>query len=60
MVIIYFETRAHAEVMGVLNTDELYGDVHASFEAYAKKNGGWITESVVDNDLTKVLESTEA
>ena len=60
MVVIYFETRAHAEVLGVLNTDALYGDVHASFEAYARKNGGWITESVVDNDFTKILESMEA
>jgi len=45
-VTVYFETNCHAEVIAKFVDDEVYGVAAPALEAWAKANGGIITETI--------------
>ena len=49
MFIVYFETSVHAEIIGVMNQD-VYDDIYPVLDEWAKKNRGFITESLCEPD----------
>lgn len=49
MFIVYFETSVHAEIIGVMSQD-VYDAVYPAIDKWAKKNRGFITESLCDDD----------
>lgn len=49
MFIVYFETKVHAEIIGLVNPD-VYDDIYPALEKWAEKNGGSITETLCDAD----------
>lgn len=47
-VTVYFETKGHAEVIAKFVDDEVYGVAAPALEAWAKANGGIITETITE------------
>ena len=54
MVKVYFESRFHAELVAIFDTEELYDLCFPSLEKEAKKHRMIVTESIEDGNIKEV------
>ena len=57
MIIVYFESSSHAEVVAVFDTETTYYKCLPALEKQAKASGMVVTESVVDELTIEELYS---
>ena len=54
MVKVYFESKFHAELVAIFDTEELYDLCFPSLEKEAKKHRMIVTESIEDENIKEV------
>ena len=54
MIKVYFESKFHAELVAIFDTEELYDLCFPSLEKEAKKHRMIVTESIEDENIKEV------
>jgi hypothetical protein len=57
MVVVYFESQVHAEIVAIFDTEESYDICLPALEKEAEANGMFVTESVIDEVSIQELYS---
>ncbi len=57
MVKVYFESSSHAELVAVLDNEEIYMALLPALEAEAEKHRMIVTESVESTKLDKLIKN---
>jgi hypothetical protein len=56
MVKVYFESKVHAELVAILDSEELYDKLYPVLEAIAKDARMFVTESVEEESIDDLIK----